>query len=84
VEGSPFNLCEEICTISVDGEGYTRLADNKFEGLVPYCSADDSLIFSFLSAKPWICSLWILMEATFVKSMIMDFMRATFTVQIVR
>jgi hypothetical protein len=75
---------EEICTILVDEEGYTRLADNKFGDLVPCCSADDSLMFSFLSAKPWIYSLWILIEATCVKSIIMDFMRTTFTVSIVK
>jgi Tol biopolymer transport system component len=50
VEGTPVNVCEEICTIRVDGEGYRRLTDNEFGDLVPCWSADDSQIF-FLSFR---------------------------------
>jgi Tol biopolymer transport system component len=50
VEGSVINLCEEICSISVDGMNYTRLTDNEFCDLVPCWSSDDSQIF-FLSFR---------------------------------
>jgi TolB protein len=50
VEGSPINLCEEICTIGVDGEDYRRLTDNDRWDLVPCWSADDSQIV-FLSFR---------------------------------
>jgi Tol biopolymer transport system component len=50
VEGSPINLCEEICSIRVDGENYRRLTDNEFWDLVPCWSSDDSQI-AFLSFR---------------------------------
>lgn len=50
VEESPINLCEEICSISVNGEGYRRITNNEFWDLVPNWSADDSQIF-FLSFR---------------------------------
>jgi Tol biopolymer transport system component len=50
VEGSPINLCEEICSIRVDGDGFVRLTDNSLWDLVPCWSADDSQIF-FLSFR---------------------------------
>jgi hypothetical protein len=50
VKGVPVNVCEEICTIHVDGEGYRRLTDNEFGDLVPCWSSDDSQIF-FLSFR---------------------------------
>jgi Tol biopolymer transport system component len=50
VEGSPINLCEEICSIHVDGDGFMRLTDNSLWDLVPCWSADDSKIF-FLSFR---------------------------------
>ena len=50
VEGSPINLCEEICTIRVDGEDHRRLTDNDLGDLVPCWSADDSQI-AFLSFR---------------------------------
>jgi len=50
VEGSPINLCEEICSIRVDGENYRRLTDNEFWDLVPCWSSDDSQIV-FLSFR---------------------------------
>lgn len=50
VEGSPINLCEEICVIRVDGEDYRRLTDNGLWDLVPCWSADDSKIV-FLSFR---------------------------------
>jgi len=50
VEGSPINLCEEICSIRVDGNGFRRLTDNEFWDLVPCWSSDDSQIF-FLSFR---------------------------------
>jgi hypothetical protein len=50
VEGSPINLCEEICSICVDGENYRRLTDNEFWDLVPCWSSDDSQI-AFLSFR---------------------------------
>jgi len=50
VEGSPINLCEEICSIRVDGENYRRLTDNDQCDLVPCWSDDDSQI-AFLSFR---------------------------------
>jgi len=50
VEGSPINLCEEICSIRVDGENYRRLTDNEYWDLVPCWSSDDSQI-AFLSFR---------------------------------
>jgi len=50
VEGSPINLCEEICSIRVDGENYRRLTDNEYWDLVPCWSSDDSQIV-FLSFR---------------------------------
>jgi len=50
VEGSPINLCEEICSIRVDGENYRRLTDNEYCDLVPCWSSDDSRI-AFLSFR---------------------------------
>jgi Tol biopolymer transport system component len=50
VEGSPINLCEEICSIRVDGNGFRRLTDNEFWDLVPCWSSDDSQI-AFLSFR---------------------------------
>jgi Tol biopolymer transport system component len=50
VEGSPINLCEEICSISVDGENYRRLTDNEYWDLSPCWSSDDSQIV-FLSFR---------------------------------
>jgi Tol biopolymer transport system component len=50
VEGSPINLCEEICSIRVDGDGFKRLTDNEFWDLVPCWSDDDSQI-AFLSFR---------------------------------
>jgi len=50
VEGSPVNLCEEICSISVDGNDFRRLSDNDLWDLVPNWSADDSQMF-FLSFR---------------------------------
>jgi len=50
VEGSPINLCEEICSIRVDGDGFRRLTDNEFWDLVPCWSSDDSQI-AFLSFR---------------------------------
>jgi Tol biopolymer transport system component len=49
-EGSPINLCEEICSISVDGENHSRLTDNEYWDLSPCWSADDSQIV-FLSFR---------------------------------
>ncbi len=50
VEGSPVNLCEEICSIIVDGNNFRRITDNDLCDLVPNWSADDSQIF-FLSFR---------------------------------
>ena len=50
VEGSPVNLCEEICSVRVDGGDFRRLTYNRFWDLVPCWSADDSQIF-FLSFR---------------------------------
>jgi len=50
VEGSPVNLCEEICSIRVDGEGFMRHTDNDLWDLIPNWSADDSKIV-FLSFR---------------------------------
>ncbi len=50
VEGSSINLCEEICSIGVEGENYRRLTYNEFCDLVPCWSADDSKMF-FLSFR---------------------------------
>jgi Tol biopolymer transport system component len=50
VEGSPINLCEEICSIRVDGDDFKRLTDNEFWDLVPCWSDDDSQI-AFLSFR---------------------------------
>ena len=50
VEGSPINICEEICSIRVDGENYRRLTDNEYWDLVPCWSSDDSQI-AFLSFR---------------------------------
>ncbi|MGD9130579.1 MAG: hypothetical protein PVH73_03270 [Candidatus Bathyarchaeota archaeon] len=50
VEGSPINVCEEICSIRVDGEDYRRLTDNEYGDLVPCWSSDDSQIV-FLSFR---------------------------------
>jgi len=50
VEGSPINLCEEICSIRVDGEDFRRITDNILWDLVPNWSADDSQIV-FLSFR---------------------------------
>jgi Tol biopolymer transport system component len=50
VEGSPINLCEEICTIRVDDEDYRRLTDNDQGDIVPCWSADDTQIV-FLSFR---------------------------------
>ena len=50
VEGSPINLCEEICSIRVDGSDFRRITDNTLCDLVPNWSADDSQIF-FLSFR---------------------------------
>ncbi|MCZ2809512.1 MAG: hypothetical protein O2V44_09175, partial [Candidatus Bathyarchaeota archaeon] len=50
VEGSPINLCEEICSIRVDGDDFRRLTDNEFMDLVPCWSSDDSQIV-FLSFR---------------------------------
>jgi len=50
VEGSPINLCEEICSIRVDGDDFRRLTDNEFMDLVPCWSSDDSQI-AFLSFR---------------------------------
>lgn len=50
VEGSPINLCEEICSIRVDGNDFVRLTDNDLWDLVPCWSTDDSQIF-FLSFR---------------------------------
>jgi hypothetical protein len=49
-EGSPINLCKEICSVSVDGEDYRRLTDNEFCDLVPCWSSGDTQIF-FLSFR---------------------------------
>jgi dipeptidyl aminopeptidase/acylaminoacyl peptidase len=50
VEDSPINVCEEICSIGVDGDDYRRLTDNDQCDLVPCWSDDDSQIF-FLSFR---------------------------------
>ena len=50
VEESSINLCEEICSIRVDGEDFRRLTNNDLGDLVPCWSADDSQIF-FLSFR---------------------------------
>jgi len=50
VEGSPINVCEEICSIRVDGENYRRLTDNDQWDLLPCWSDDDSQI-AFLSFR---------------------------------
>ena len=50
VEGSSINLCEEICSIRVDGEDFRRITDNILCDLVPNWSADDSQIV-FLSFR---------------------------------
>jgi Tol biopolymer transport system component len=50
VEGSPINICEEICSIRVDGDDFRRLTDNEFWDLVPCWSDDDSQI-AFLSFR---------------------------------
>jgi len=49
-EGSSVNLCEEICSIQVDGKDFKRLTNNSLWDLLPYWSADDSSI-SFLSFR---------------------------------
>jgi len=50
VEGSPINLCEEICSIRVNGDDFRRLTDNEFWDLVPCWSSDDSQV-AFLSFR---------------------------------
>jgi Tol biopolymer transport system component len=50
VEGSPVNLCQEICSIGVDGTNYRRLTDNRFWDLIPCWTEDDSRIV-FLSYR---------------------------------
>ena len=50
IEGSPINLGEEICSISVNGEDFRRITENNLFDLVPNWSADDSEIF-FLSFR---------------------------------
>jgi hypothetical protein len=50
VEDSPINVCDEICSIGVDGEDYRRLTDNDQWDLVPCWSDDDSKI-AFLSFR---------------------------------
>jgi Tol biopolymer transport system component len=50
VEGSPVNVCDEICSISVDGEDYRRLTYNEYWDLSPVWSTDDSQII-FLSFR---------------------------------
>jgi Tol biopolymer transport system component len=49
-EGSPVNLCQEICAIDVDGENYRRITDNNLWDLIPCWTDDDSKIF-FLSYR---------------------------------
>lgn len=50
IEGSPVNICEEICSIHVDGKDFTRITNNSLWDLLPCWSADDSSIF-FLSFR---------------------------------
>lgn len=49
-EGSPVNLCQEICCVDVDGETYRRLTNNNFWDLIPCWTDDDSKIV-FLSFR---------------------------------
>ena len=50
LEGSPINVCEEICSICIDGDGFVRLTSNSLGDLVPCWLSDDSQIF-FLSFR---------------------------------
>ena len=50
VEGTPINLCEEICTIRVDGDDFRRLTDNNLWDLVPSWSADVCFFFDYVFA----------------------------------
>jgi hypothetical protein len=50
VDDSPINVCDEICSIRVDGENYRRLTDNEYWDLSPCWSSDDSQIV-FLSFR---------------------------------
>ncbi|MCW4015025.1 MAG: hypothetical protein NWF06_01520 [Candidatus Bathyarchaeota archaeon] len=49
-EGSPVNLCQEICSIDVNGENYKRITNNNFWDLIPCWTEDDSQIV-FLSYR---------------------------------
>jgi Tol biopolymer transport system component len=50
LEDSPINICEEICSININGEAFKRLTDNNVYDLIPCWSNDDSQIF-FLSFR---------------------------------
>ncbi|MCW4033919.1 MAG: hypothetical protein NWF03_00995 [Candidatus Bathyarchaeota archaeon] len=49
-DGSVVNLCQEICSIDVDGENYRRITDNNSWDLIPCWNSDGSRIF-FLSYR---------------------------------
>jgi len=49
-EGSPVNLCQEICCVDVNSENYRRLTNNSFWDLIPCWTDDDSKIV-FLSFR---------------------------------
>ena len=49
-EGSLVNLCQEICSVDVDGENYRRITDNNLWDLIPCWTKDDSKIV-FLSYR---------------------------------
>jgi hypothetical protein len=84
VEGSPINLCEEICSIRVDGNGYVRLTHNSLWIWFPAGPLMIHRYFFFLSVKTWTYSGWMLMAATSLRFMILVFMTATCIVQMVR
>jgi Tol biopolymer transport system component len=49
-EGSPVNLCQEICKVDLDGKNYQRITNNNVWDLIPCWTQDDSQIV-FLSFR---------------------------------
>jgi Tol biopolymer transport system component len=49
-EGSPVNLCQEICRVDVDGKNYQRITNNNVWDLIPCWTEDDQKIV-FLSFR---------------------------------
>jgi Tol biopolymer transport system component len=49
-DGSPVNLCQEICRVDVNGKNYQRITNNNVWDLIPCWTEDDSKIV-FLSFR---------------------------------